>query len=104
MGLISIPTDTKKIAANKSLIGKIKCSIFFTSLVSARIAPIINAPKPGENLARVERVTRRKQNAKETIRSISSVKIFRMDLSKLGRINIPEIKQSTTKKNSFKVA
>ena len=50
-GLISIPTEIKKIAPNRSLTGLSRCSIFSAWVVSARIEPIINAPKAAEKPA-----------------------------------------------------
>ena len=48
-GLTNIPTDTKKIAPKRSFTGCIICSICSASIVSAKIEPIINAPKAAEN-------------------------------------------------------
>ena len=47
-GSTIMPTETKKMAANRSFTGFTKRSIFSASSVSASIEPITNAPKAEE--------------------------------------------------------
>ena len=47
-GSMSMPTETKKMAANMSRTGATRCSIFFTSPDSATSEPPMNAPSATE--------------------------------------------------------
>ena len=60
-------------APKRSFTGFTKCSIFSASLVSAKIDPMINAPKAGENPTFAANITISRHKAKEIIKSISSV-------------------------------
>ena len=46
-----MPTDTKKIAPNRSLTGAVIFSMLSASVVPARMDPMMKAPKAGENPA-----------------------------------------------------
>ena len=47
-GLTIMPTETKKMAPKRSLIGAVSFSIFSASSVSAKMLPIMKAPKAEE--------------------------------------------------------
>ncbi len=47
-GSMSMPTETKKMAANRSRIGRIRCSTCFSSPDSATSEPARNAPRATE--------------------------------------------------------
>ncbi len=100
-GLISIPTDTKKTAPNKSLTGFTRCSICSASLVSAIIEPIIKAPNAGEKPTSEAKITIAKQSANETMSSISSVNKCFNFFNKVGMKKIPEMNQIDKKKKSL---
>ena len=48
LGSTSIPTDTKKMAPNRSFTGATTRSMLSASTVSAKILPIIKAPNAAE--------------------------------------------------------
>ena len=68
-----IPTDTKKMAPKRSLTGLTRCSIFSASTVSARILPMMNAPKAGENPTEEASTTIPKQSPRDTMTIVSSL-------------------------------
>ena len=72
VGIYIIPTDTKKMAPNKSFTGATSFSIFSASTVSAKIDPIIKAPNAAENPTLAATTTIPKHNASETISNISA--------------------------------
>ena len=72
-GSTIIPTETKKIAPKRSLTGFTNRSMDSASIVSARIDPIIKAPKAAENPVLAAITTIPKQRAKETISKVSSL-------------------------------
>ena len=72
-GSTIIPTETKKIAPNKSLTGLTNRSIDSASIVSARIEPMIKAPKAAENPVLAAITTIPKQSARDTISNVSSL-------------------------------
>ena len=103
-GLISMPTDTKKTAPNKSFTGLTKCSICSACVVSAMIEPIIKAPNAGENPTLAAKITINKQSANEIISIISSVNKCLAFLSSVGIKKIPTTNQIVKKKINFRTA
>ena len=83
-GSTIIPTDTKKIAPNKSFTGFTNRSIDSASIVSARIDPIMKAPKAAEKPVLAAIATIPKQRAKDTINSVSSLISFRQRFRNSG--------------------
>ena len=83
-GSTIIPTDTKKIAPNKSFTGATSLSMCSDSTVSARIEPMINAPKAGEKPTRAASTTIPKHKAKDTISNVSSLISLRALFKKSG--------------------
>ena len=67
-----MPTDTKKIAPNKSFTGFTKCSIRSASMVSAKIEPMTKAPRADENPAFVAIITIPRHSPMLTINRVSS--------------------------------
>ncbi|MCY1510787.1 hypothetical protein D9M68_451760 [compost metagenome] len=101
LGLISIPTDTKKTAPKRSFTGFIRCSIRSALVVSAIIEPMIKAPKAGENPAIVAKITIIKHKARETISSVSSLKRFFAFFNNVGMKKIPPTNHKIKKNKSF---
>ena len=83
-GSTIIPTDTKKIAPNKSFTGATNFSIVSASTVSAKIDPMINAPKAGENPTLAAKTTIPKHIASERINIVSLLTHFFERLRKIG--------------------
>ena len=71
-GSTIIPTDTKKMAPKRSLTGFTNRSIDSASIVSAKIDPIINAPKAAEKPVLAAITTIPKHSASDTISKVSS--------------------------------
>ena len=70
-GSTIIPTDTKKIAPNKSFTGATNFSMVSASTVSAKIEPIMNAPNAGEKPTFAAKTTIPKHMASERISIVS---------------------------------
>ena len=83
-GSTIIPTDTKKMAPNKSFTGATNFSMVSASTVSANIEPIINAPNAGEKPTLAARTTIPKHMAKERISIVSSLTHFFERFKKIG--------------------
>ena len=75
---ISMPTETKKMAPKRSFTGLTNPSICSASTVSARMAPIMNAPRADEKPIALAMYTSPKQSPMLTMSSISSVRYFRI--------------------------
>jgi hypothetical protein len=102
-GSIIIPTDTKKIAPNKSLTGLVRCSTFSADVVSAIIEPIMNAPSSAEKPICVASTTIPKQSPRDRISKVSSSRSFLAHFSSVGKRKIPAMNQRAKKKSSFKM-
>ncbi len=85
-GSTIIPTDTKKMAPNKSFTGATSFSIFSASTVSAKIDPIIKAPNAAENPTLAATTTIPKHNASETISNVSFAIHLRERFKNVGMI------------------
>ena len=83
-GSISMPTETKKMAPNKSFTGFTICSICSASIVSARIDPITKAPSAEENPALVAIMTIPRHRPILTISRVSSLRKVRALFRKEG--------------------
>ena len=88
-GSTIIPTDTKNMAPNRSLIPFTRCMICSLSRVSANMEPITNAPSAAENPARVASVTITKHRPMLTSSRISSLRYLCAFLSIVGIRYIP---------------
>ena len=75
-GSTIIPTDTKKMAPNKSFTGATSFSMVSASTVSAKIDPIINAPNAGEKPTFAANTTIPKHMANERISIVSLLTHF----------------------------
>jgi hypothetical protein len=103
LGSIIIPTDTKKIAANKFLTGFTSASILSPLDVSANIDPIINAPRAAENPTCTASKTIRRHSAIETTSKVSSFnKLFAL-FKNVGIKKMPPTNHSVKKNKSFKI-
>ena len=94
----SMPTDTKKIAPKRFLTGSMSFSIFFASMVSARMLPITNEPKAELKPTLEANTAIAQQRASETMSSTSSLMSRRTFLRKIGTRNRPTTNHSTRKK------
>ena len=83
-GSTIMPTDTKKMAPNRSFTGLTRCSICSASMVSARMEPMIKAPKAAEKPVLAARTTIPKQRPRATTRSVSSFITFFAQRSSWG--------------------
>ena len=101
-GLTNMPTETKKIAPNRSFTGLMMCSICSASTVSASIDPMIKAPSAAENPVSVARTTMPRHRPSAIINKVSSF-INRFTFFKIkGMMNIPIRNQSTRKNMTFR--
>ena len=96
-GLTIMPTDTKKIAPNKSLIGATKCSIFSALGASAIKEPMMNAPRAAEKPSLVASTTMPRHRPMEDTTKVSSFISFCAHLKKLGTRYMPRTNHSTRK-------
>ena len=83
-GSTIIPTDTKKMAPNRSLTGLTRRSMCSASMVSARMEPMMNAPKAAEKPVLAARTTMPKHRPRATTRSVSSFISFFAQRSRSG--------------------
>ena len=100
-GSTIMPTDTKKMAPNKSLTGFTSRSILSASTVSARMEPMMKAPKAAEKPVCAAITTIPKQSPRETISKVSSLISFRHRFSNPGMRYIPTTNQSIKKNSSL---
>ena len=96
-----IPTETKKMAPNRSLSGVTTLSILSPSMVSERIEPITKAPRAEEKPTAEAMATIPKQRPMLTMSRISELRYFLAFLSRVGMTNMPTRNQSIRKKASF---
>ena len=71
--------------------------MFSSSMVSARIEPMINAPRADEKPALVAKTTIRKHRPMATKRSVSLLRYFFIFLSRVGIRYIPQTNHITRK-------
>ena len=83
-GSTIMPTETKKMAPKRSLTGLTSRSICSASIVSARIEPMMKAPKAAENPVLAAMTTMPKQSPSATTSSVSSFIRLRVFLSSSG--------------------
>ena len=83
-GSTIIPTDTKKMAPNRSLMPVTSLLICSPSIVSDRMEPITKAPSAEEKPAKLASVTMPKHRPMATSSRISSVRYFRAHFRKEG--------------------
>ena len=101
-GSTNIPTETKKIAPNKSFTGLMICSIRSASTVSASMEPMIKAPRAAENPVSVASTTIPRHSPRATTNNVSSFINFLTFFNIKGMINIPIRNQRTRKKITLK--
>ena len=70
-GSTIMPTETKKMAPNKSFTGATNLSMFSDSIVSARMEPMIKAPNAGEKPTLAANTTMPKHSASDTMSNVS---------------------------------
>ena len=95
-GLISIPTEMKKIAAKTFFSGVISFSIRCDSMVSARIDPITKAPRALLNPASSAVSTIPRHRPKERMISVSSFRCFFSKRISVGIISIPQMNHAAS--------
>ena len=97
-GSTNIPTDTKKMAPKRFLTGSTSFSICSASIVSARMLPMMNAPKADEKPTFVEKTAIAQHSPSDTINSTSSFTSLRILRRKAGTAKIPTTSHNTRKK------
>ena len=83
-GASIMPTETKNMAPNRSLMGDVSRSMCSLSTVSARMEPIMNAPRADEKPEPVASATMPKHRPRLTMSRISSFRYFLVFLSMVG--------------------
>ena len=100
-GSTSIPTDTKKIAPKRFLTGSTSFSIRSASMVSAKMLPMIKAPKAEENPTAEENTAMAQQRPRAMMSNTSLLISLRTDFRNRGTTNIPTTSQRMRKKPIF---
>ena len=101
IGSTIIPTDTKNIAPNKSFTGDTRLSMRSASSVSARILPMMNAPKAAEKPHKSATTTIAKHNPRATISIVSLLSIDLNFLKNSGSRKIPVMNHKMSSPPSF---
>ena len=96
-GSTNIPTDTKKMAPKRFLTGSTSFSIRSASMVSARILPMIKAPKAEEKPTSVEKTAIAQHNPRDTTSSTSALIRGRTRRKNGGMAEIPTTSQRIRK-------
>lgn len=96
-GFTSMPTETKKTAPKRSLMGAIRCSIFSALGASAISEPMMKAPSAEEKPRCVASTTMPRHRPIATMTSVSSFIRRCAHLKKLGTRYMPSTNQSTRK-------
>ena len=97
LGSTSIPTETKKMAPKRFLTGSTNFSIRSASMVSARILPMIKAPKAELKPTCVEKTAIAQHKPKATTNNTSLLMRFRTERRNKGMAKIPTTSHSTRK-------
>ena len=97
-GSTNIPTDTKKMAPNKSFTGATSFSIRSASTVSAKMEPTTKAPNAALKPDSTATTAMTKQSANDTINKVSLFRNFRFFLNIIGMRYNPTTNQSIRKK------
>ena len=98
-----MPTDTKKMAPKRFLTGSTSFSIRSASMVSARMLPMMKAPKADEKPTLVENTAIAQQSPKDTTSSTSLLMRLRTERRNRGMAKIPTTSQRTRKKPIFRM-
>ena len=99
-GLTIIPTETKNTAPNKFLIGVVSLWIISASSVSAKMEPMIKAPRADEKPALLANQTMKKHRPTANTVNVSSVMNLRAHLRIVGMRNTPPTYHTKRKKTS----
>ena len=94
----SMPTDTKKMAPKRFLTGSTNFSMRSASMVSARMLPMMKAPKADEKPTLVEMTAMAQQRPSETMSSTSLLMSLRTLRRKRGMAKMPTTSHSIRKK------
>ena len=100
-GSTSIPTDTKKMAPNRFFTGSTSFSICSASTVSARMLPMMKAPKADEKPTFVENTAMAQHMPNATTSITSSLISFLTLRRNSGMAKIPTTSHSTRKNPIF---
>ena len=93
-----MPTDTKKMAPNRFFTGSTSFSMCSASMVSARMLPMMKAPKAEEKPTCVEKTAMAQQRPSDTMSSTSLLMRRRTERRKSGTAEMPTTNHSTRKK------
>lgn len=101
VGSMSIPTETKKMAPKKSLMGLVTLSMFSRAMVSASMDPMMNAPSSADRSTLVANTTMPRHIPSDTTRSVSSLSQRFILFRKVGTRKMPQTSQTTMKNTSL---
>ena len=93
-----MPTDTKKMAPKRFLTGSTIFSMCSASMVSARMLPMMNAPKADEKPTLVENTAMAQHRPNDTMSSTSLLMSLRTLRRNSGTAKMPTTSHSTRKK------
>ena len=96
-----MPTETKKMAPKRFFTGSTSFSMRSASIVSARMLPMMKAPKADEKPTFVENTAMAQQRPSDTMSSTSALMRGRTFLSSSGTAKMPTTSHSTRKKPIF---
>ena len=97
-GSTSIPTDTKKMAPKRFFTGSTSLMMRSASMVSAKMLPMIKAPKADEKPTFVEKTAIAQHKPSDTMSNTSPLIRLRTDLRNSGMAKMPTTSHSTKKK------
>ena len=98
-----MPTETKKTAPKRFLTGSTSFSMRSASTVSARMLPMMKAPKADEKPTLVEKTAMAQQRPSETTSSTSLLMRRRTRRRKMGMAKMPTTSQRMRKKPIFRM-
>ena len=98
-----MPTDTKKMAPKRFFTGSTSFSMRSASMVSARMLPMMKAPKADEKPTLAENTAIAQHRPSDTMSSTSALMSLRTERRNSGMANMPTTNQSTRKKMIFRM-
>ena len=96
-----MPTETKKMAPKRFFTGSTSFSMRSASMVSARMLPMMNAPKADEKPTLVENTAMAQHSPSDTTSSTSALMSGRTRRRKSGTAKMPTTSHNTRKKPIF---
>ena len=102
-GSTSMPTDTKKMAPKRFFTGSTSFSMRSASTVSARMLPMMKAPKADENPTFDEKTAIAQHSPSDTISSPSALMSRRTERRNSGTAKMPTTSHNTKKNPIFMI-